>query len=78
MEIKILWQTLENWQKQNGFIRKHITQGIIPDAEAREILLSQNIHPLLRECLDMDTSWQTTAIRGLDGEVMIVVGLPQS
>lgn len=78
MEVHILWQTLENWQQQNGFLRKHTATSIMPDSEARDILLSQDIHPALRGCLDVDANWQVTGLRGIDDNVLLVVGLPQA
>jgi hypothetical protein len=78
MTVQILWQTLGNWRQQNGFLRKHVGDSIIPDDEARSVLMLQEIHPTLRGCLAVDQDWQVTGLRGVDGNMLLVVGLPQA
>jgi len=79
MDVSILWQTLGNWRQQHGFIRKHVPSAIIPEEEARVILLAQEIPPVIRTCLDMDAEWRVMGLRDIEtGNVHLVVGLPQA
>lgn len=77
-EHTVLWQTLGDWTKQHGFVRKHVPQAIMPEDEARALLLAQEIPGMIRSCLDMDSEWRVMGLRDEpSGRVHLVVGLPQ-
>ena len=79
METTILWQTLGQWTQQHGFVRKHLPSAIIPEDEAKALLLVQEIPEIIRRCLGMDTEWRAMGLRDIKtGNVHLVVGLPQA
>lgn len=79
MQTTIMWQTLGQWTKQHGFIRKHVPQAIMPEDEARTLLLAQEIPEIIRRCLDMDDDWRVMGLKDSETEnVHLVVGLPQA
>jgi hypothetical protein len=79
METSIIWQTLGKWQQQHGFVRKHVPDAIMPEDEARTLLLGQEIPEIIRRCLDMDDEWRVMGLRDAEsGNVALIVGLPQA
>lgn len=79
MQTTILWQTLGNWKQQHGFVRKHVPQAIMPEEEARDLLLAQEIPEIIRRCLGMDPDWRVMGLRDSEtGNVHLMVGLPQA
>lgn len=79
MQTTIMWQTLGQWTKQHGFVRKHVPQAIMPEDEARTLLLAQEIPEIIRRCLDMDDEWRVMGLKDSETKnVHLVVGLPQA
>ena len=78
-DVSILWQTLGSWQQQHGFVRKHLPDAIMPEDDARALLLGQEIPEIIRRCLGMDDGWRVMGLRDTEtGNVSLVVGLPQA